>query len=199
MIPELEAAGYLQDTADEDHITGGYRTPAEAHRFSTAYHIIHDLVPVESLENDPTDSDGNIWYREEWEYLFPQCSPLSIALAGLLEYRIKHNASTLASATHNGSFVFAGVWFVADVSYALEGYPRDDVDRLPNSGEPQVSRHVTRQAVDIGNYWAVPLGRRWEQTIDDIARRYNLVRPYNNLLIEYAGVRINEPWHYERP
>lgn len=71
--------------------------------------------------------------------------------------------------------------------------------RIPNLEEPPISKHVTGEAVDVGYYWSVPNARRWDQAIDDIARRFNLLRPFHNYILEYADVRIDEPWHYERP
>lgn len=39
----------------------------------------------------------------------------------------------------------------------------------------------------------------WDPRIDNIARQYNLVRPYRNLKLDYANMIINEWWHFERP
>ena len=50
MIPELESAGFYKDTPDEEHITSGYRDARLAHKLSTAYHIIHDLISIEDLK-----------------------------------------------------------------------------------------------------------------------------------------------------
>ena len=199
MIPELETAGFLEDVSDQDHITGGYREPKDAHRFSTAYHIIHDHISIEDLADTPSDSDRNVWYKDEWEYLFPECSSVNVVLGGLLEYRVKKNASNLSSETHNGKYVLAGIWFVQDVNYALEGYLSSSPSRLPNTDQPGISKHTTGLAVDIDAYWAIPREQRWAPAINDIARRFNLVRPYHNLDIDYADVTIDETWHFERP
>jgi hypothetical protein len=199
MIPELEAAGFLQDVTDEEHITGGYRAPKDAHRFSTAYHIIHDYVSIGDLSNVPIDSNSNVWYKDEWKYIFTECSRVNIALSGLLEYRVKKNASDLSSETHNGKYVLAGIWFVQDVNYALEGYPSGSPSRLPNSDKPGISKHTMGLAVDIDAYWAIPREQRWAPAINNIARRFNLIRPYHNLYIAYADVTIDETWHFERP
>jgi len=84
MIPKLEDAGFYEDTPDQDHISGGYRDPETAHRVSTAYHIIHDLVSIDDLRNVPKDMDGNIWFKDEWKYLFPDCRNVNIVRDWLL-------------------------------------------------------------------------------------------------------------------
>ena len=195
MIVELEEAGFLDDQRDQDHITVGYRTPSDAHRFSTAYHIIHNQVSIEALSETPVDHDGNIWFDEDWTFGLYICPPL--VFYQWLEYQIKQNASNLAPETRSG-WTFAGVWLIRDVSYALEGYASSSQSRLPNSTKPGISKHVLGLAVDL-DFSRLAVAELWSPTIDNIARRFNLLRPFHNLYIDYAGEKIDEPWHFERP
>jgi hypothetical protein len=200
MIPELEAAGFYEDIPDQEHITGGYRDPKIAHRVSTAYHIIHDLISVDDLKKTPRDLDGTIWYKDEWKYLFPECENANIAIAWLEELRIKQNAAArIPAAYYNKDFyVWEGIFRIKSSPYALEGYPSGDSHRPPNSNNPSISKHVLGLAVDIFN-GCENLDLMWSQEIDTIAIKYHLVRPYKDLKIDYANAIINEWWHFERP
>jgi hypothetical protein len=199
MIRELEVVGYLEDIADQDHISDGYRPRAEAHRISTAYHILHDVVTIDDLRRHPSDLDGTTWYREDWEYLFPACES-GDPLAWLLKLRVKSNAALQVPRTYwnAGETVWVGILPVPSPSYALEGYPAGDVRRLPNTDDPRISKHVLGLAVDVAFGWAVPFSSRWDEKIDSIARDYNLVRPFHNFVVTYANTVIDEFWHFER-
>jgi hypothetical protein len=196
MIPELERAGFYADMPDEEHITSGYRDPELAHRLSTAYHIIHDLISINDLQKNPVDLDGTTWYRDEWKYLFPDCPDINIVIDWLRDRRIKQNASAqVPPEYYNSSFSVGGIQSPA---YALEGYESSDPYRLPNSSSPTISKHTLGVAVDIGVGLINP-NLKWTQEIDDIARKYNLIRPYRQFKIDYANVEIDEWWHFERP
>ena len=200
MIPELETAGFYADMPDEEHITAGYRDPKLAHRLSTAYHIIHDLITVDDLKKNPVDLDGTTWYKDEWNYLFPDCPGVNIVIDWLRDVRIKQNASAqVPSEYYNSSFsTWVGIWRIQSPAYALEGYTSGNSSRLPNSNNPTISKHVLGVAVDIGNGLINP-NLEWSQAIDNIARKFNLARPYHQLKIDYANIVIDEWWHFERP
>jgi RHS repeat-associated protein len=213
MIAELEVEGYLKDITDEAHITQGYRSPQEAHRFSTAYHILHDFVTIEDLRKTPKDMDGTTWYKEEWDALY--CAAQNIYVdpqtrmgwLGYLDYLIKKNASDQAPEIHLGGnfrgYIYTSWGRVRDVSYALEGYATGDLHRLPNITYPGVSKHVSGLAVDIGkrNY-DVQRFSVWEQQnseIDRIARKHDLRRPLNNNnYVWYTDDELAEWWHFEQ-
>ena len=199
MIPELEKAGFYADIPDWEHVTSGYRDPKLAHRLSTAYHIIHDLISVNDLQKNPVDLDGTTWYRDEWKYLFPDCPDINIVIDWLRDRRIKQNASAqIPPEYYNSSFSVGGIQSPA---YALEGYESSDPYRLPNSSSPTVSKHVLGLAVDIGEI-GKPISNEsvmWDPRIDNIARKFNLSRPYHGLTVSYANIVINEWWHFERP
>jgi RHS repeat-associated protein len=196
LIPELEEAGIFEDKADWEHITSGYRDPKLAHVLSTAFHIIHGMVSVSDLQKNPIDLDRNVWYRDEWKYLFPDCPGINIVITALRDRRIKQNASAqVPPEYYNSNYSVGGI---KSPAYALEGYESTDAYRLPNSNSPTVSKHVLGIAVDIGDGLINP-NRKWDQKIDDIARKYNLARPYHQLRIDYANVDIDEWWHFERP
>jgi hypothetical protein len=199
MIPELETAGFYADTADEKHITNGYRTPKLAHILSTAYHIIHGLVSVNDLQKNPIDLDGTTWYKDEWKYLVQDCFGINIAWDWLRDRRIKQNASAqVPPEYYNSSFSVGGIQSPA---FALEGYESSDPFRLPNSSSPTISKHALGLAVDIGEI-GKPVGDvknvMWNSEIDDIARKHNLTRPYHDLFIAYANFTVDEWWHFER-
>jgi RHS repeat-associated protein len=201
LIPDLEKAGFFADISDEDHVTVGYRDQKIAHRVSTAYHILHDLITIDELKETPQDVDGTVWYKEEWNLLFPECDDINIALDWLRDLRIKQNASAQVPPEYNQTRIWFGVLPINSPSYALEGYASGDQHRLPNSDNPPISKHTLGLAVDIGDPGKSisDSNALWDPKIDEISRKYNLVRPYHNLMIDYANMTINEWWHFERP
>jgi hypothetical protein len=210
MISELEDKSYLKNIPDEDHIpdNGGFRSTEIAHRWSTAYHILHDFVSIEDLRKTPVDSDGHVWYKQEWDAFYcsgssqiglPQISPLSY-----LDYLVKKNASELAKDIRiNGRFsgyIYTLFGRIPDVSYALEGYKAGDPRRLPNVAYPSVSKHVSGLAVDV----SVDILREdiWQQLgyteVDRIAQSHRLKRPLNSSdYVAYTDDEIAEWWHFE--
>ena len=200
MIPELEAAGFYTNMPAENHITVGYRDPKTAHRVSTAFHIIHDFIADSDLEKTSVDLDGTIWYKDEWKYLFPDCDKVNIVSNWLKDLRIKQNASAQISPDYYNSkyYVWDGIFRIKSSAYALEGYASGDPRRLPNSNNPPISKHVLGLAVDIGNGFSNP-NLQWSSEIDSIAMKYDLIRPYHQLKIDYANVVVDEWWHFERP
>jgi RHS repeat-associated protein len=225
MIAELKEEGYLMaDMAYDVHIESAHRSPRDAHRYSTAWHILYDFVSIEDLRKTPKDLDGNVWYKDWWDgiycatdentygnygvgsylYLVPD------ARRGLLDYYIKKNASDLSPETYReGRFGIKYIttkygWSVPDHYYALEGWV--GTRRLPNSSYPDVSKHVTGWAVDISrktlrdDIW----GQGGYTVIDEIADRYGLTRPYNNQeYVHYMPASdrhklLREWWHFER-
>jgi hypothetical protein len=120
---------------DRNPLDGGLRSPKTAHRFSTAYHILHDFVSIEDLRKTPIDADGNIWYKQEWDiyyclfnnvFLDPQ---KRITWLGYLDFLIKRNASDQVENHISGRFsgyIYTLFGRIPDVSYALEGYTGSD-------------------------------------------------------------------------
>ena len=212
MISELEDKGYLTNIPDENHIpdNGGFRTTATAHRWSTAYHILHDFVSIEDLRKTPKDLDGTTWYKEEWDiyyclyqntFIDPQKRMMWI---GYLDYLIKKNASDQAPEIQKSGrvrgYIYTPSGWVRDVNYALEGYPVGDPHRLPNASYPGVSKHVSGLAVDVS------IGTRrddvWQQLgyteIDRIAHNHRLKRPLNTSdYVMYTEDEQAEWWHFE--
>ena len=217
MIGELRSEGYLNaDVAFDDHVTQGLRSAKNAHKYSTAWNILHDFVSIDDLRETPKDLDGNVWYKDEWDiyYCLSQITYIDaqkrVGWLGYLDYLIKKNASDLAEDTHVGGnisgYIYTAWGRVRDVSYAMEGYYQGDPYRLPNSRYPEVSKHVTGWAVDISRNLLNDI--LWEQggytVIDEIARKYWLIRPYNNQhYVYYMSAHdrrklIQEWWHFER-
>jgi hypothetical protein len=212
MIAELEDESYLSDIADDMHITEGRRSPARAHKFSTAYHILHDFVSIEDLRKTPKDLDGTIWYKDEWDVLFCLSQDTSldpqkrIGWLGYLDYLVKKNASDQAGSDiqmggNISGYIYTLWGRVRDVYYAAEGYAFGDPHRLPNSSYPGVSNHVHGNAVDISQY---RLRKEiWEEQsyteIDRIARKHGLRRPLNSEnYVWYTDDEIQEWWHFEQ-
>ena len=194
MIEELEQSGFLKNA----YIIDGVRDPSDAHRFSTAYSIIHDVVSLEAIENTPEDRDRNAW----WPPNIPKiCIPHeNTALRELLITLIRYNASSLSPETQTNDLVCTSYGCVRDVSFALEGYPRGDVRRLPNTDSLDVTKHVTGLAVDVGGWKCAVFGRffcvdEWDRRVDEIAGEFRLFRPF------YPGNPRDFPpesWHFER-
>lgn len=212
MIAELESEGYLVNVADDAHIRDGRRTPQDAHKYSTAYHILHDFVSIDDLRKTPKDLDNNTWYKEEWDIFY--CLSQDVHLdpqkrtgwIGYLDYLVKKNASDLAKDIHMGGnfggYIYTPWGRVRDVYYALEGYIYGDLHRLPNSSYPEVSRHVSGWAVDVSE--DILREDIWLQqgftVIDEIAHKHGLKRPYNNQSYVWYTTEnlIAEWWHFER-
>jgi len=213
MIEELEDAGYLKEMPNENHIPedGGFRTTQTAHRWSTTYHILHDFVTIEDLRKTPVDTDGNIWYKEEWDsfYCLSQSELVepsyyrSIWL-GYVDFLVKKNASNNASEIHLGGrisgYLYTAFGRIRDVTYALEGYMATDSRRLPNTPHAEVTRHVSGLAVDVSI--GILLDDIWKQVayteIDRIAHNNRLKRPLNtNNYVEYTDDENPEWWHFE--
>ncbi len=210
MITELEEKGYLIQTADENHISAGKRSPEEAHRWSTAFHILHDIVSVEDLRKTSKDLDNNVWYKQEWDVLFCLSQDLRLDPAkrlqwmGYLDYLVKKNASDQAEDIQMGGrlsgYIFTPFGLVRDVNYAAEGYEVGDPNRLPNSSYPQVSKHVYGLAVDIS--MGILQDEAWKQLgyteIDKIADAHGLQRPLNTPdYVNYTNAEFAEWWHFE--
>lgn len=210
MITELEEEGYLIQTADENHISAGKRSPKEAHRWSTAFHILHDMVSIEDLRKTPKDLDNNVWYKQEWDVLFclsqdTHLDPTKrLQWIGYLDYLVKKNASDQAEDIQMGGrlsgYIFTPFGLVRDVNYAAEGYEVGDPNRLPNSSYPQVSKHVYGLAVDIS--MGILQGEAWKKLgyteIDRIADAYGLQRPLNIPdYVNYTNAENAEWWHFE--
>jgi hypothetical protein len=211
MISELEDKNYLTDMPDTDHILVGHRSADDAHKFSTAYHILHDLVSIEDLRKTPIDVKGNVWYEEWWDVFycgyqsqqtFPTDPPQVSSLA-YLDYLVKKNASNLVKDETQLPFrpqniIYTSFGFIQDVTYAMEGYPVGDPRRLPNVSLPGISKHVYGQAVDI----SIGATDKFKETgyteIDEIASKYQLKRPYNkDDYVAYTDDEIREWWHFE--
>jgi hypothetical protein len=62
MIDELAREGFLTSSNPSDVVSQGYRTPADAHRLSTAYHNYFGFIDSETLRCHPIDVAGNVWY-----------------------------------------------------------------------------------------------------------------------------------------
>ena len=207
MISELESKGYLVDIPDLDHIEAAYRFPADAHKFSTAYHILHDFVSIEDLRETPIDADGNVWYKEEWDALYcsvvyPTNAP-QVSSRSYLDYLVKKNASEKGAAHIGGrnpfkKYIFTPFGWVADVTYALEGYTASNPKRLPNSSLPGISKHVYGQAVDISIGYKDELREMGYTEVDEIASKYKMRRPYNREnYVSYTDDEKAEWWHFE--
>jgi len=188
LVERLEMEGFLRKGLD--HITAGGRTPAAAHKFSTAYDIIHNHISLEALQETPVDADGNVWYPHS---LPTDLTCLSEYQLIALETLVKSNASYISRDTQNRTLICTQYGCFPDVSFALEGYPRGDPRRRPNTDRWPVSKHVYGLAVDVGDNWATT--EYWKPEVDAIANEFDLNRPYfpGNIVEP-----IDEYWHFER-
>jgi RHS repeat-associated protein len=208
MISELEDKNYLNDnTPDADHIEAAYRSAKDAHTYSTAYHILHDFVSIEDLRKTPIDSDGNVWYKEEWDAFY--CAgkyptgPWQFSSLVYLDYLVKKNASEKGAAHIGGrnpfkKYIFTPFGSIADVTYAMEGYRSGNPERLPNSLLPEISKHIYGLAVDISIDVEAKFTDIGYTEVDEIASEYHLRRPYNQEdYISYTDDETREWWHFE--
>jgi RHS repeat-associated protein len=208
MISELEDKNYLIDnTSDADHIKAAHRYAKDAHTYSTAYHILHDFVSIEDLRKTPIDSDGNVWYKEEWDAFY--CAgkyptgPWQFSSLVYLDYLVKKNASEKGADHIRGrnpfkKYIFTPFGSIADVTYAMEGYRSGDPERLPNSSLPGISKHVYGLAVDISIDVEAKFTDIGYTEVDQIASEYHLRRPYNqDDYVPYTDDETREWWHFE--
>ena len=188
MIAELEMEGFLID----GDINSGYRSSSDAHRFSTAYHILHEDISLNDIMTTPVDQDGNRWWPENVFECIPEEND---ALKEILKTLVFYQASNNSPETQYG-LVCTDYGCVPDVTFAYEGYEIGDPRRLPNKSNVHVSKHVKRLAVDIVDWKNTGDYIVWNPRVNTIARKYNLVSPF------HPGNRDNYPeefWHFEHP
>jgi hypothetical protein len=207
MINQLASQGYLVSSNPTDVVSQGYRTPADAHRFSTSYHLFYGFIDSEVLGCYPTDLDGNIWSDPARDFLYTFACSSSSTLsrpANLCSPRARWAIENAQRGT--GSNYSCGT-FNCGFSYAQEGYPPGDPRRLPNSNDVPMSNHVYGLAVDIVGWWSDDPDDIWGSPITSIARQFRLDRPFteayvneqNAQLARYNGrTRLQaEFWHFE--
>lgn len=151
---------YLEDQAIDCRITKFLRKRRTAHRWSTAHHIVNGRISIGALRRlkDGRDTDGNIWYKREWDAGHNDDASASACKL------IKSNAIELGS---------------PGTVYAEEGYAADDPARLPNLRDIPISKHIFGLAIDILVDWS-KLGGPWSDHAKDVVTKFGLVRPVDH-------------------
>ena len=207
MINQLASENYLVSSNPSIVVSQGYRTPADAHRFSTSYHLFYGFIDSEVLGCYPIDSDGNIWNDPATDFLYTfACSGSSTLSmpANLCSPRARWSIENAKKG--EGSNYFCGA-FKCGFSYAQEGYPPGDPRRLPNSDDVPVSNHVYGLAVDIVGWWSDDPDDIWGLPITNIAQQFRLDRPFTEAYVNEQNAQLArdngrtrlqaEFWHFE--
>ncbi len=205
----------MQDLEDHNYVQPGwyrtaqFRTRDQAHRWSTAYHILNDKITLTKLKSlsDGRDLDGNIWFKEEWEDICRSLlayPPTETTLNACLSEATKWNASNnIASDYPNRSLVVCGAltglcW--ASLSYAREGYEPGDVYRLPNILDGTAlptSKHVYGLAVDVACRITNGLKDERDPRFDALAAKHGVYRPFTRDRYQCGEIPQEESWHFE--
>ena len=178
----------------------GCRTKRQAHRWSTAFHILIGDIPLKKLQeilppelkdadgkqkNDKSndevrDEDNNVWYRRGWS-----------------REDTEANARKLYDNGKNKK------------PPAFEGYDVKDERRAPNipsnsinPNRPPLSKHVFGEAMDVGTFWNSSIdggkGDEWSDLANATVEKFFLNRPLNRSDPYGYGEDGVENWHYEK-
>lgn len=135
---------------DEDIVLlEGMRDARKSHRWSTAYAIRNDQIPVETLQKLPggRDADGNRWYVE-----------------GETPAQIRRRAADLGLNSPS--------------TPAAEGYPRGDSKQFPNEWDDGISNHLIGKAVKVLIPWTTQkAGELIDPIANEIIKKFGLQRP----------------------
>lgn len=127
----------------------GMRDPRKAHRWSTAYAIRNDQIPIEVLKklSGGRDTDGNQWYKE---------------------------GENLAETKRRA----ADLGLNSPSTPAAEGYPKGDSKQLPNEWTDEISNHMIGKAVKVSIPWTTAKQGQLEDPIaNDLIKKFGLKRP----------------------
>ena len=151
---------YLRSRGIDCIVNAHYRSCRVAHRWSTAHSIVAGKITLEVLRQlpDGQDSDGNIWFRPEWD-----CD-IADAMSAAVCPAIVENAVRLGP---------------PKMAYAREGYRPLDPRRRPNAPAIPISAHVYGGAIDLNIIWA-KLDGPWSNAANTLIQRFGLVRPYRD-------------------
>ena len=167
------------------YMTQGMRSPKKAHRWSTAWNIRQERVPLKNLQDleNGKDKDGNVWYKTEWEHGLKKDSKGEFTAASrkMLWRRIKKNARTYWTG-----------------SIAAEGYELKDPKIKPNVHK-KVSNHCTGQAMDISIPWKPGAQVRLRTKTGRIINGQNTDAMANALVAAFGLSRPvrSEKWHFQ--
>jgi peptidoglycan hydrolase-like protein with peptidoglycan-binding domain len=127
----------------------GMRDARKSHRWSTAYAIRNDQIPLETLKKLPggRDADGNRWYVESE-------TPA----------QIRRRAADLGLNSPS--------------TPAAEGYPRGDTKQFPNEWDDGISNHLIGKAVKVLIPWTTEkTGQLIDPIANEIIKKFGLNRP----------------------
>ncbi len=192
-VMQLVSYTVAQNLVDSVLINEGLRDPAKAHRWSTAWSIRHDRVPLSALRALPggKDKDGNLWYDPAWEVGLPKKANGQLTPKGrdMLWAKIKANAAVVDGRKNPDAI-------------AAEGYAVDDPFHAPNT-YTKVSNHCIGLAMDVRFKWragakvngqAITDGSQTDAVVNDLIKTFGLKRPVKGN--PDKGVKP-EPWHFE--
>jgi len=134
-----------------------FRSRKTAHRWSTAYQIVHGSITLGHLRQlkNGTDQDGSTWYQREWDPGGPDEEYARVSEP------IQSNAVKLGG---------------PGLKYAEEGYGPHDPRRPPNFNSIPISKHVHGAAIDCVLSWR-KLGGPWSARTEQLVARFGLQRP----------------------
>lgn len=138
-----------QHVNDDIMLLEGMRDARKAHRWSTAYAIRNDQIPLETLKKLPggRDADGNRWYVE-----------------GETPAQIRRRA--------------ADVGLNSPSTPAAEGYPRGESKQFPNEWDDGISNHLIGKAVKVLIPWTTEkAGQLIDPIANEIIKKFGLHRP----------------------
>lgn len=138
-----------QHVDDDIVLLEGMRDARKAHRWSTAYAIRNDQIPIETLKKLPggRDADGNRWYVE-----------------GETPAQIRRRAADLGLNSPS--------------TPAAEGYPRGDSKQFPNEWDDGISNHLIGKAVKVSIPWTTEkAGQLIDPIANEIIKKFGLQRP----------------------
>lgn len=138
-----------QHVKDDIVLLEGMRDARKAHRWSTAYAIRNDQIPLETLKKLPggRDADGNRWYVE-----------------GETPAQIRRRAADLGLNSPS--------------TPAAEGYPRGDSKQFPNEWDDGISNHLIGKAIKVSIPWTTEkAGDLIDPIANEIIKKFGLSRP----------------------
>jgi peptidoglycan hydrolase-like protein with peptidoglycan-binding domain len=134
---------------DDIVLLEGMRDARKSHRWSTAYAIRNDQIPLETVKKLPggRDADGNRWYVE-----------------GDTPAQIRRRAADLGLNSPS--------------TPAAEGYSKGDGKQFPNEWNDGISNHLIGKAVKVLIPWTTPkAGQLIDPIANDIIQKFGLKRP----------------------